>query len=1044
MIPQRVKLKGFLCYKDEQIVEFDGNATLWMLSGLNGSGKSTVFDAITYALFGAHRGGVTQAHELINKDSDTLTVEFDFLLDGRLYRCKRTLRRNTQGGARGTQQLLECCSTGEWAPIPDTERKVGFDAWVSERIGLDYNTFTSSVLLLQGKAEKLLDSKPEGRREVLAGIVDLERFERLFQKADAVRKEKEAELKAISARLAMLEPVEPLALEAAKNHIGDAETARQDAGQVVERLQAVEYQARAWHDLQKRLQHGRSRCQRARAVLQEAATIEQAVNRLRELRVVFPRLNEIAVLRSQGHDAGERLRGLEREKATLTQSLAENRNALAQAATRKAELNRTIAADDAANRAVGMQLRKSSELLTRLREAESQEHELARVREELATLPADPTAPVAAAREAFDRVEALARVIPVLARFQTLRGELADTVAQERAADGQLQAIRVRGEGLKAQSEELRGRLDQASRAQERVSAAATEARTLWQQAREALDELSCLQGAKTCRHCGQPLTAGHLAEERRRRAAAVAAAEKRAAESVAAEDAARKVVEDLRNQLSRADKARDEARDEFRDTQGQLKQARSLIERLRDDLTHQYDQLPEAVRARVSPQPPADWLTTTYPAEADVQALRLQARDLEAARRRLKDAEAVLQRWGKLKTKETTVLDALERLLRDLPRDRDQLRRDHADLEARHTALFKSLDTAREALRKVEAEAEALGRTRDDLQTRLGKNETSIKGQLLVQQNAERGIAAQRKLLPGPWQTQSDTTGLKELQALKAEQERLERDGTDERGHELEHARHHLAELERDIADLETQAAAFPPEVREEPAVIARRLAEARARHAACDDALAAARRHHALLDSIVQQRQALDAEYRHKEGTLAADRKLADLLGKDRLQLYLVRQAERQVVEYANAVLDRLSGGQLYLRLAGEAGGDGASAKALDLEAYNRTTGERPINVAFLSGSQKFRVAVSLALGIGQYASRRHRPIESVIIDEGFGCLDSQGRQVMIQELQNLRSQMRCILLVSHQEDFAESFSDGYQFRLENGATRVERIRK
>jgi DNA repair exonuclease SbcCD ATPase subunit len=65
-------------------------------------------------------------------------------------------------------------------------------------------------------------------------------------------------------------------------------------------------------------------------------------------------------------------------------------------------------------------------------------------------------------------------------------------------------------------------------------------------------------------------------------------------------------------------------------------------------------------------------------------------------------------------------------------------------------------------------------------------------------------------------------------------------------------------------------------------------------------------------------------------------------------------------------------------------------------------------------------------------------------VIIDEGFGCLDSQGRQVMIQELQNLRGQMRCILLVSHQEDFAESFSDGYHFHLENGATRVRRFQK
>jgi DNA repair exonuclease SbcCD ATPase subunit len=87
---------------------------------------------------------------------------------------------------------------------------------------------------------------------------------------------------------------------------------------------------------------------------------------------------------------------------------------------------------------------------------------------------------------------------------------------------------------------------------------------------------------------------------------------------------------------------------------------------------------------------------------------------------------------------------------------------------------------------------------------------------------------------------------------------------------------------------------------------------------------------------------------------------------------------------------------------------------------------------------------VAVSLALGIGQYASRQHRPIESVIIDEGFGCLDRQGRQVMIQELQNLRGHMRCILLVYHQEEFADAFANGYGFELTNGTTAVTRFQR
>ena len=93
--------------------------------------------------------------------------------------------RDNKGGARGTQQILRReggdNGDGKWVPIEGTGQKREFDAWVAEHVGLNYETFTSSVLLLQGKAEKLLDSKPEGRREVLAGIVDLERYERLHK-----------------------------------------------------------------------------------------------------------------------------------------------------------------------------------------------------------------------------------------------------------------------------------------------------------------------------------------------------------------------------------------------------------------------------------------------------------------------------------------------------------------------------------------------------------------------------------------------------------------------------------------------------------------------------------------------------------------------------------------------------------------------------------------------------------------------------------------------------------------------------------------------
>ena len=86
------------------------------------------------------------------------------------------------------------------------------------------------MLLLQGRAEKLLDSKPEGRREVLAGIVDLERYERLHKNADDQRKTLEGELKNLSNRLATLPTVEPLEVAAADERIRTAEEAREQRG----------------------------------------------------------------------------------------------------------------------------------------------------------------------------------------------------------------------------------------------------------------------------------------------------------------------------------------------------------------------------------------------------------------------------------------------------------------------------------------------------------------------------------------------------------------------------------------------------------------------------------------------------------------------------------------------------------------------------------------------------------------------------------------------------------------------------------------------
>jgi DNA repair protein SbcC/Rad50 len=272
---------------------------------------------------------------------------------------------------------------------------------------------------------------------------------------------------------------------------------------------------------------------------------------------------------------------------------------------------------------------------------------------------------------------------------------------------------------------------------------------------------------------------------------------------------------------------------------------------------------------------------------------------------------------------------------------------------------------------------------------------------------------------------------------------DQLVADRVEARYDELARVRAERDNLKREIDDVTAQANAIAEEARRSPDDVRKDLAAAKATSKAKAADLQEAREQRAILERHRDQRKLLAETLKGKDQELKVTKLLAELLGKDRLQLHLMRTAEKQIVQHANSILDRLSGGQLFLKLAPGKDGTGADT-ALDMEAFNRQTGGAPINVTFLSGSQRFRIAVSLALAIGQYASKQHRPIESVIIDEGFGCLDRNGRQVMIQELQNLRGHLECILLVSHQEEFAEAFPDGYKFELADGSARVTRFQQ
>lgn len=93
----------------------------------------------------------------------------------------------------------------------------------------------------------------------------------------------------------------------------------------------------------------------------------------------------------------------------------------------------------------------------------------------------------------------------------------------------------------------------------------------------------------------------------------------------------------------------------------------------------------------------------------------------------------------------------------------------------------------------------------------------------------------------------------------------------------------------------------------------------------------------------------------------------------------------------------------------------------------------------IPLLSTSQQFRVSVSLALGIGKYAGNENHRVESAIIDEGFGSLDAKGRREMIQAIKELGDELKCIIVVSHQQEFFDEFPNRYFVELVDGSTQI-----
>lgn len=207
MIPLHLRLSGFLSYREPVEIDFT-TFELACISGSNGAGKSSLLDAITWALYGKAR---KQDDSLIHTLAKSAEVSLIFTYEGNIYRIQRTKIRDKTGmlefqilqpggAVPGPNVTLKDILLGSWKTLTE-HSMTETNARIQETLRLDYETFVNASFFLQGKADQFTQQRPGDRKRILSNILGLEIWGDYQKKALALRRGVEDEISGLDGQL---------------------------------------------------------------------------------------------------------------------------------------------------------------------------------------------------------------------------------------------------------------------------------------------------------------------------------------------------------------------------------------------------------------------------------------------------------------------------------------------------------------------------------------------------------------------------------------------------------------------------------------------------------------------------------------------------------------------------------------------------------------------------------------------------------------------------------------------------------------------------
>jgi len=340
MIPIKLSLNNFMSYRDNvPPLSFEGIHTA-CISGDNGNGKSTLIDAITWALWGKTRAKGDD--DLVHLGQIEMAVEFDFAVGAQLYRIiRKHARPKTSGGQGRTILELQIAGNNGFRTITGNTISQTQQS-IIDIVHMDYHTFVNSALLLQGKADAFTVKRPLERKQVLADILGLSFYDELAERAKELSKEQEivgrelkstikemtselelkpswqAEFDAGSLQLSQIEKMveeQKLALDGIREKKEKLEISKNYLEQLNERIAKTEKDLNRWSE---QMEQHRRCITEYEGLLEQRSSIEEGYRNFAKARAENEELNVKLVLLSR---LNERKHALEMNISRASQSL---------------------------------------------------------------------------------------------------------------------------------------------------------------------------------------------------------------------------------------------------------------------------------------------------------------------------------------------------------------------------------------------------------------------------------------------------------------------------------------------------------------------------------------------------------------------------------------------------------------------------------------------------------------------------------------------------------------------------------------------------